>query len=490
MANDKRQVEQVRRAAGEYSERVFSYPNVIGYGVGQKTTRGRKTGESCLVVFVERKLPVSALRAQDVLPRKIDTAHGALTIDVVEQAVPRFLTDTAAYDPLRGGCMITASAVGGSGTLGAVMYDRRDAEVVLLTCNHVLTPAGQRGDVPANPVVSQPTFGNPVGRTKRIAPWFYAPLGDAVKWTARVDAGIVALDAGVDAQFRVIGLGKHPYVPLPPLEGLEVRKRGFQSELTVGTIEHLDVTITMRDANGDRARIGGPGSGFSVRSPADAPFAVPGDSGSLVVDAQGGAARGMMFAGDGMAGGLSYGCQLNAIMEALELETPCTGSLDAMFMAALRRRRLHDMIRQEQMPGIIKVIKRFRRRYLQAAAEGSFGNALEQMFQALAPEFAEAIALDDDFAGLMDHALGDLLVQPSVYDMLEYQPPEDFVERLGRAFERLHALNPDASGFEWVVPALQDCGGTSLRDLLARPTPQNRQVARRRGRKVLAQAAE
>jgi hypothetical protein len=492
MAMDKRNVEQIRRAAAEYCERVFGYPNVIGHGVGQRTTGGRKTGEPCLVVFVQRKLPISALRANEILPRKVETPHGTLTIDVVEQAIPRLGVDNAAYDPLRGGCRITANGGGGgSGTLGAVMYDRRDADVVLLTCNHVLTPTGQRTYMPANTVVSQPTMGTPVGRTKRIVPWFLTPLGDFdAKWQARVDAGIVTLDAGIDAQFRVIGLGKHPYVPLPPHEGLEVRKRGFTSELTAGTVEQVDVTVIGADFNGERVRIGGPGSGFSVRSPADQAFFLPGDSGSLVVDADGAAARGMMFGGDMMAGGLSFGCQLSAIMEMLELETPCTGSMDAMFMAALRRRRLLARLREDDVPLVAKNLKRFRVRYLQHAAEGSVGKALEQMFQALAAEFAEGLALDDDFAGLMDCALGDLLVQPTVYDMLEYQPPEDFADRLGRAFDRLRTLNPDASGFEWVAPVFRGCGGTRLRELLARRAPPRAVSTKRRSRKVVAAAAE
>jgi hypothetical protein len=494
MAMDKDHIEQIRRAAAEYNERVFTYPNVIGYGVGQRTADGRKTGEPCLVVFVQRKLPISALRADEILPRSVETRYGALPIDVVEQAMPRLAVDNAAYDPLRGGCQITASANGGSGTLGAVMYDRGDADVVLLTCNHVLTAAGQRTLMPSNTVVSQPTAGTPVGRTKRIIPWFLTPLGDFdAKYQARVDAGIVTLDAGIDAQFRVIGLGKHPYVPLPPFEGLEVNKRGFTSELTAGTVEQIDVAVILTDFNGDRVRIGGPGSGFSVRSPDDQAFLLSGDSGSLVVDADGGAARGMMFGGDMTAGGLSFGCQLSAIMEELELETPCTGSMNAMFMAALRRRRLLSSLREDDMPlvaGATKNLKKFRMRYLQAAAGGSMGKALEDMFQALAPELSEGLALDDDFAGLMDRALGDLLVQPTVFDMLEYKPPEDFGYRLGQAFDRLRELNPEATGFEWVAPAFEGCGGTRLRDLLAGPAPHRGEATKRRRRKAVADAAE
>jgi len=88
------------------------------------------------------------------------------------------------------------------------------------------------------------------------------------------------------------------------------------------------------------------------------------------------------------------------------------------------------------------------------------------MFQKLAPEFAEGLALDDDFAGLLDEAIGDLLVQPTIFDMLEYRPPENFGRKLECAFERLRRLNPEAVGHEWIGEAFRDCGDKSMRELL------------------------
>lgn len=485
MKNEPKQdnsVEQVRLAAREFGDRVFTYPNVIGYGVGKKKTRGQKTGATCLVVFVARKLPMSQLRAPDCLPSNVDTTYGPLPIDVVEQAEPRLLVDSKTYRPLRGGCQITANATGGLGTLGAIMYDRTDAETVLLTCNHVLTAAGQRTALPANTVVSQPTFGNPVGRTKRIVPWFRTPLGDYdAMWQARVDAGIVAVDPGIDAQFRVIDLGKHPYVPLPPYEGLEVQKRGFTTELTTGTVEHIDVTIIIRDpVNEDRVRIGGPGSGFSIRSQKDKKFAIPGDSGSLIVDADGGAARGILFGGEvtddrqAIAGGLTYACQLSAVMEELDIETPCIGSMDAMFMRALRRRFMISTLKDVDLTvstSLAGNFRKFRARYVRKAPKDSVGGALEDLFQSMAAEFSEGLALDDDFAGLIDVALGNWLVQPSVFDMLEYKLPTEIGDNLMRAFERLKEFNPHLTGFEWIRYAFENSDGIRMREVLSRSVP-------------------
>ena len=465
-------VERARGAAAEHTNRMLRFPNVFGCAVGQRTVAGRKTGEVSLVVFVERKLPIESLRSEEILPREVLTQNGTVLVDVVERAMPRFGVDNGQYRPLEGGCQISAVANGGSGTLGAVMYDRTDAEVVLLTCNHVLTVAGQRTFIPANTGVSQPP-GMPVGNTKRIVPWFMPPLGDfGATFEARVDAGIVAIDPTIDARFRVISLGKHPFVPLPPYEGLEVNKRGFVTEVTTGTIKEIDLTVVITDFNGQRIRIGGVGSGFSVQSPKDQLFFQRGDSGSLVVDTDGGAARGLMFAGDFLQGGISYGCQLSAIMEALQLETPCTGSLNALFMRALRRRMLLSTIGMVDLSLTAQLsdnIKKFRSRYLQRGAKGSVAGGLEHMFQVLASELSESLHLDDDFAGLMDRALGDWLVQPTVYDMLEFRLPDDFGKNLSRAFGRFHELHPETNGYEWLAPTFSGCGGKRMRDVLTAP---------------------
>lgn len=464
-----------RAAADEYTDRVLQFPNVFGCAVGQRTVGGRQTGEASLVVFVERKLPLESLSDGDVLPREVNTRAGTVLVDVVERPAPRFGVDNGTYRPLRGGCQLSATANGGSGTLGAVMYDRRDAEVVLLTCNHVLTPTGSRGFMPANTRVDQPG-GSMVGNTKRIVPWISPPLGDfGANLQARVDAGIVGLDPTIDAQFRVIDLGKHPYVPLPPHEGLEVNKRGFVTEVTSGTIKETDLTVVITDFNGQSVRIGGVGSGFSVQSPDGELFFQRGDSGSLVVDADGGAARGLMFAGDFATGGISYGCELGAIMEALELETPCTGSLNETFMRALRRRRLLSTVIEADIGVAAAVLgknfAKFRRRYLRHGAEGSVGGAMESMLRLLSNELSEELHLDDDFGGLIDIALGDWLVQPTVFDLLEYRIPEELPSNLDRAFARFSELHPEASGYRSVVEAFRDSAGSRMRDVLTRAAP-------------------
>lgn len=65
------------------------YPNVVGVGEGICTKRGKPTGERCLVVFVERKVPPAKLAKDESLPSRIE----GVSVDVVEvgkiEALPR-----------------------------------------------------------------------------------------------------------------------------------------------------------------------------------------------------------------------------------------------------------------------------------------------------------------------------------------------------------------------------------------------------------------
>jgi hypothetical protein len=69
-----------RAAAREYTDWVLSFPNVHGCGVGRRTVDGRETEEWSLVVFVARKLPLSALRSDEVVPRQLERMRSFLIL--------------------------------------------------------------------------------------------------------------------------------------------------------------------------------------------------------------------------------------------------------------------------------------------------------------------------------------------------------------------------------------------------------------------------
>jgi hypothetical protein len=224
---------------------------------------------------------------------------------------------------------------------------------------------------------------------------------------------------------------------------------------------------------------------------------LPGDSGSLIVDKNLGAARGMVIGGDTATSGFTYACEMGAIVHELQLETPCMGSLHSMIKRAVYRRGIsspeidppvlgltregaaigdrvaspeaelrsgHGLLRDR-----IANVERFRERYLPDAADGRVAGALGSTLQLLATDLSEAIYEDEDFAGLLDEAFGEWLIQPTIYDMLEYRLPEDFGQRVLKAFDRLkeHRYSVEG-GTRWMQQAFSGSGGMKMRELLDR----------------------
>jgi hypothetical protein len=59
---------------------LLSYPNVVGVAEGVRTRRGKPTGERCIVVYVQRKVPSVRLRKHEVIPSRLE----GVPVDVVE----------------------------------------------------------------------------------------------------------------------------------------------------------------------------------------------------------------------------------------------------------------------------------------------------------------------------------------------------------------------------------------------------------------------
>jgi hypothetical protein len=109
--------------------------------VGHEVVGGKRTDRVCIRVYVRRKLPKSQLAPEAVLPDNID----GLPVDVIEdefwihQAPPVTLEDhRRPHNFLVGGISIGNLLVGGSGTLGVLVFDNRTGQEMLLSNWHVL----------------------------------------------------------------------------------------------------------------------------------------------------------------------------------------------------------------------------------------------------------------------------------------------------------------------------------------------------------------
>jgi hypothetical protein len=129
--------DQAMQAQAVYEEELLAKSNVVGVGVGLKESNGEFTGETAVVVLVQEKRPVTALAADDLIPRELE----GIRTDVMEVGYVRALQSQNPRGRFRptipagvsiGHYKVTA------GTLGAIVIDRRTGEKLLLSNNHVL----------------------------------------------------------------------------------------------------------------------------------------------------------------------------------------------------------------------------------------------------------------------------------------------------------------------------------------------------------------
>jgi hypothetical protein len=281
--------------------------NVVGVGLGYKISAGENTGELSLVISVARKMPQTALTAQDLVPKAV----GGIKTDVVETGilralspVPQDLTPRDRWRPVVppgvsvGHYKITA------GTFGCLV--RRGEEVFILSNNHVLANANdcQEWDPILQPGPAD--GGTEDDRIARLARWIPIEFEsepsecEAADWAAnllnyvaqalgsrhrleplkrsaavnRVDAALAKPMSPNTVSNQILGIGAPTGVATATL-GTDVQKSGRTTGYTQGTITQVDATVRI-DYYGPKALF----TGQLVAGP----MSQGGDSGSAVLD--------------------------------------------------------------------------------------------------------------------------------------------------------------------------------------------------------------
>lgn len=304
---------------------ILQLPNVVGVGIGKKQTRGRQTDELAVVVFVSKKLPPDFLPRAAVVPRTID----AVKTDVVESGRFRLLDQyTGRYRPAQPGVSIGHYQIS-AGTFGAVVYDRRTGEPLILSNNHILANRSNGTDGRAkqgDPVLQPGPYdgGNPERDTiailDRFIPLRYGtveeepvtcPVAAGVEWYLnaivksfrpgytvrmfrRTQQGANIVDCAVAKPLEqelisteIIRVGRiNGTIAVKP--GLKVQKVGRTTGFTSGTVQYVDVTSTVDIGDNQEAVFE---EQFMTTG-----ISKGGDSGSLVLDGEN-RATGLLFAG-------------------------------------------------------------------------------------------------------------------------------------------------------------------------------------------------
>lgn len=314
-------MEEVGSVKAQYAQELMRKPNVVGVGVGYKIVGGKQTNIPSIIVFVRRKVSLEHLAAEEVIPAQLE----GVATDVVESGeIFAHQSRTDKYRPAPGGVSIGHYQIT-AGTLGVAVRDKGSGKRLILSNNHVLAnsnsasvgdPILQPGSADGGrlesdrigsllrfePIRFQQTPGPP--GTCDVAA-YYAALGNMLAGMAGSDHRLATyriqqeamnlVDAAVaqplnegDVLDEILEIGSVSGVT-EASAGMAVRKSGRTTGLTSGQIIALDTTVTVSyGANRNAVFEGQIVSG---------PMSQPGDSGSLLVEANSDRAVGLLFAG-------------------------------------------------------------------------------------------------------------------------------------------------------------------------------------------------
>ena len=293
-------------------KQLLAYPNVVGAGLGYKRTRGEYTGESAIVVLVERKMPLFTLSKQDMIPKE----YNRITTDVIE--VGKLVAQpTGKHRPAPPGVSIGHYQIT-AGTFGAVV--KKDGEKFILSNNHVLSnsnnaeigdPILQPGAYDGGTMDDQIgvlhefvpiEFGGAVptcpvaGGVSTIANWLAEKTGSshrlqAIKIQQNPNHVDCALARPLNYELitdEILGIGHVSGVTGGAL-GMKVIKSGRTTGITTGMITILNATVTVN--------YGASGNATFEDQILTGAMSAGGDSGSLLLKETTLEAVGLLFAG-------------------------------------------------------------------------------------------------------------------------------------------------------------------------------------------------
>lgn len=284
---------ELREIINQYRKQVLSLDQVVGLGRGFKEISGEKTSTESIQVLVKKKKPLSQLKVEDIVPEKL---AGVLT-DVIEVGeITAFGERTERSRPAQPGISIGHYQIS-AGTFGAVVYDLKSAQPLILSNNHILanTSSTARRNAKSGDPILQPASYDGGQISDDILAYLerYVPLkikGSERSELAEINLVDCAVALPIDASLissEIIGIGQVNGVSAVKL-GDQVQKSGRTTGLTTGLVRTLDATVIVDMGSKEEAIFG---EQIIIDSISEG-----GDSGSLVLNLDN-QAIGLLFAG-------------------------------------------------------------------------------------------------------------------------------------------------------------------------------------------------
>ena len=316
------QFNEIQQARAQHEFALMRKPNVVGVGVSYKSVAGESSGELCMAVLVQQKLPKAGLSSEALVPQELD----GVRTDVIQVGELRALqARTDRWRPARGGISLGHYQIT-AGTYGCTVRDKTSGVRLILSNNHVL--ANSNNANPGDPILQPgPADGgqqaqDTLAHLERFAPIQFneepgscsiagsvAGMGNALarllgsshrlqsiranpQAVNLVDAAVARPINDSDMLDEIIDLGTVTGTISAAL-GMAVRKSGRTTATTSGQVTVLDATVSISYGAGRSAT-------FEKQIVTTA-MSQGGDSGSLLMENSGSLAVGLLFGGSEQA---------------------------------------------------------------------------------------------------------------------------------------------------------------------------------------------
>jgi hypothetical protein len=331
------QFNEIQQARAQHESALMRKPNVVGVGVSYKSVAGERSGELCMAVLVQQKLPKAGLSAEALVPQELDGVH----TDVIQVGELRALqARTDRWRPARGGISLGHYQIT-AGTYGCTVRDKTSGVRLILSNNHVLAnsnnanpgdpilqPGPADGGQPAQDTLAhlerfariqfteEPGSCSIAGNVAGIGNALARLLGSSHRLqTIRANPQAVNLvDAAVarpindsDVLDEIIDLGTVTGTISAAL-GMAVRKSGRSTATTSGQVSVLEATVSISYGAGRSAT-------FEKQIVTTA-MSQGGDSGSLLMESSGSLAVGLLFGGSDQA---TIHNPIQAVLDSLDI---------------------------------------------------------------------------------------------------------------------------------------------------------------------------
>ena len=301
---EKMQFAKIQEVRENSEKSILGLANVVGIGIGYKEVRGEASTETCISVYVQKKIAVKDLESCDQVPK----ALGDVKTDVVEVGLIETQAFTSRVRPVKPGYSIGHYRVT-AGTFGCLVREIcPPCRVFILSNNHVLanSNAAKIGD----PILQPGTHDGgslPGDVIARLSRFQRIRFNDSKNFNL-VDAAIARPRGRRNVVASIAGLG----IPKGTIEatlGMAVIKSGRTTETTVGKVTGVDATIAVN--------FGSPGVAYFRDQILTTNMSQGGDSGSLLLSGQTNEATGLLFAG---SSSITVHNNISNVLMALDVE--------------------------------------------------------------------------------------------------------------------------------------------------------------------------